>query len=916
MKYLLFNIFIIIILINSYLFASSLSLFIPEYDTCGNISVSGYVNNITRMTWDWGDGTIRDSFFPALHHYSSNGSYIMEVTAYDPTGETQSETISIVIDNAENIDCENMVPVVLLLDAPEYDTCGNVSVSGYVDSYGVGDVTHLTWDWGDGTVRDSWFPALHHYSDNGTYSVQVTAHHTTGKTKIESILAFVSNAENQGFNYTFLPHPSLVCLRDGHITETLRIDIRDENGIPIPPNEIEILFTSHNPELVQVDKFGVITSIGFGETEIEVTAYTIGKKAKVKVIAGHFRIEPPALLLSVKDEPTGHLTVNAANADGTPIDLTKYNIEFSGGNHVANVDNNGIVTALSPPQFWEETPYLKAFLDRMPSNNNAFIRVTSTSLGLTMKDFPGKHTIFRLASQVGSYPYELLIKNLQAVNVADSAFLIMKKLTDTIPPTGDLLFLVMDPGYDADGTVPCGLSGNPVRLGVAVDNENSCLGGTDFLQWGIIFHEMGHNFMASLESFYDLISGLPNNNTYNEGMATILGLYAIDTIIKNPFLYGFTEATTENLSRKEISLTPNHAREVYYNSLSSYETDPDYSQKFNADILDAIMMKLHDENGMSFLYRFFSVFLPADRPLDNINLSSEGQRLAFWVAACSAAAHQDLRERFQNKWGFPIDEVYYNKIYPNVKKRVSLRDPIAYAGSDRKIDLGESIIIDDAYVFDWENDPLFINWQIIAQPSDSAATFSDSTALHPIFYPDKSGEYILSLTVCDEIITGIPDTVIILVQDINCTYSINPMNTSYPAKGGIGTINITTQDGCSWRAMTDVGWIAFTSLSNSTGNGIVEYTVSKNTDNISRKGNITIADQTHTVIVSPLEELCDGDLNGDSIVTPVDALIAFECFLGFGSCPNCADINKDGAFTAADAFCIFEKYLGLPNCLD
>lgn len=61
---------------------------------------------------------------------------------------------------------------------------------------------------------------------------------------------------------------------------------------------------------------------------------------------------------------------------------------------------------------------------------------------------------------------------------------------------------------------------------------------------------------------------------------------------------------------------------------------------------------------------------------------------------------------------------------------------------------------------------------------------------------------------------------------------------------------------------------------------------------------------------------CNGDLNGDKQITPVDALIAFKCYTEAKPCPDCADVNKDGEVTPADALCLFHKYLQKPNCLD
>lgn len=68
---------------------------------------------------------------------------------------------------------------------------------------------------------------------------------------------------------------------------------------------------------------------------------------------------------------------------------------------------------------------------------------------------------------------------------------------------------------------------------------------------------------------------------------------------------------------------------------------------------------------------------------------------------------------------------------------------------------------------------------------------------------------------------------------------------------------------------------------------------------------------------------CDGDVNRDGEITPIDALCSFEKYLLI--CPTtcgiacedvCCDVNQDDECTPADALCIFRKYLMQPSCLD
>ena len=72
------------------------------------------------------------------------------------------------------------------------------------------------------------------------------------------------------------------------------------------------------------------------------------------------------------------------------------------------------------------------------------------------------------------------------------------------------------------------------------------------------------------------------------------------------------------------------------------------------------------------------------------------------------------------------------------------------------------------------------------------------------------------------------------------------------------------------------------------------------------------------------EQIClpCGDVNLDEDLTPGDALLAFQHYLGIAEPPlnDCqldqSDVTEDEDITPADALCIFQKYLAIPSCLD
>lgn len=81
---------------------------------------------------------------------------------------------------------------------------------------------------------------------------------------------------------------------------------------------------------------------------------------------------------------------------------------------------------------------------------------------------------------------------------------------------------------------------------------------------------------------------------------------------------------------------------------------------------------------------------------------------------------------------------------------------------------------------------------------------------------------------------------------IGCSYAINPTSQSFTSSGGNGTVNVTTGNGCSWTAQSNVEWITVTAGATGSGNGTVAYTVAANTG-VQRTGTIMIAGKMFTV---------------------------------------------------------------------
>jgi hypothetical protein len=83
-------------------------------------------------------------------------------------------------------------PISLMLSTPQPGPqCGDILINGVVlvDN---AIIVKLVWNWGDGHATERFFPASHSYSQNGPYTVQVTAHSNNGGTETQTTVHTIS----------------------------------------------------------------------------------------------------------------------------------------------------------------------------------------------------------------------------------------------------------------------------------------------------------------------------------------------------------------------------------------------------------------------------------------------------------------------------------------------------------------------------------------------------------------------------------------------------------------------------------------------------------------------------------------------------------------------------------------------------
>ena len=87
--------------------------------------------------------------------------------------------------------------------------------------------------------------------------------------------------------------------------------------------------------------------------------------------------------------------------------------------------------------------------------------------------------------------------------------------------------------------------------------------------------------------------------------------------------------------------------------------------------------------------------------------------------------------------------------------------PVAQAGSDGEVSVGDMVALDGSGSVDVDEDPLIFSWELTATPQGSAAALSDASIVNPTFVPDVPGAYVIELIVSDGELSSGSDTVAI-----------------------------------------------------------------------------------------------------------------------------------------------------------
>ena len=310
--------------------------------------------------------------------------------------------------------------------------------------------------------------------------------------------------------------------------------------------------------------------------------------------------------------------------------------------------------------------WIHATLDGKPVSNTCVVRVLPNDYSaVPFAEESGQRTTLYYPTEVNGENIAAQVAQFQVPTVNEYAYQIESRLMATIPFDGGKQIFEVDFGVTEQNRV-CGISGNPLRLGwnIAGNDWQNC-----FMvpfpvweppppmspQWGVFYHELGHNMTGASFIF---TTGL-GHYVYSEGLASAMGLAAIEEIIGYPEKYPIGNDATLSMQwiydRDASGFTT--ASQQWLNGGAAFSAvDP--------NIVDGIWLH-HKEGVPHFADRFFLPLQPLmieyiGEVLCQIQAGGDDEKHTFFAALVSAAAGTDLYNTFVNTYHYPIISNLYN----------------------------------------------------------------------------------------------------------------------------------------------------------------------------------------------------------------------------------------------------------------
>ncbi|MEM4531398.1 MAG: hypothetical protein QXY39_06000 [Thermofilaceae archaeon] len=368
--------------------------------------------------------------------------------------------------------------------------------------------------------------------------------------------------------------------------------------------------------------------------------------------------------------PVVHLTPGERSVhpikiiDDSGREIRPSNVVFHVYSDLVSISSDGYITALRQERVREHGASITATIEGQLAANSVTVRVLSTRYDFAFGWITTEHTALYYPVRVKGENIESYVMKFEIPRINELAYTIQHSIIRTIPYDGARQIFAIEFG-EGDENSPCGLAGNPIRLGwnITGGEWSNCFL-VPFLpprspQWTVFYHELGHNFTLENSTFSDMFDYILQE--YGEGLATALGLMTIETILREGRINNDTRASLELLYNRDVQ----NFLTKYERWVKSHIPFSNLSQLERNDIVDGIFFywasKVND-----FGVRFFKVFWPQyNLTVHSIirKLGNDVDRHTLFAALVSAAARQDLLTVFRDSYGFPVNTNLFYEAY-------------------------------------------------------------------------------------------------------------------------------------------------------------------------------------------------------------------------------------------------------------
>lgn len=329
-----------------------------------------------------------------------------------------------------------------------------------------------------------------------------------------------------------------------------------------------------------------------------------------------------------------------------------------------SISNDGYVTAKRPETSTEIGAWVDATIGGQSVANSCIVRVLSTNYNLVYTVAESPNTMLYYPTSVNGENISNYVTQFEMAQATEYAYKVERTLMGTTPFGGCKQIYEIDFG-EAEAQRVCGISGNPIRIGWGAGGDvwQNCFL-VPFIpprspQWGVMYHEMGHNMTMISYTFSE---GLGITH-YIEGIATAIGVETSSQILD-----GLTRYPIGSDARNSIAWVLNRDTTGFISTFTTWLKSGAAFSSYNIDLVDGLWLYYRRVRPTDFAQRFFTPLQPQyqDRVsgyFATLDAAGDNGKHTFFAALVSAAVGTDLSSQFTNTYHFPLVQPLFTNLY-------------------------------------------------------------------------------------------------------------------------------------------------------------------------------------------------------------------------------------------------------------